>query len=236
MPVEIAALDSEGMSEGVRIDNTPRTCPHCNYGVEPKIHFAYLRDDNDKLEVITPCPRVECGRLTVSIYDRVGAQTYRFMRSEGRYHPHTKFPDEINEISSKFQTIYSHAEEAENQGLDEICGPGYRKALEFLVKDYAIAQSPEEKEKIATNYKLGAVIHDYISDAKVQQLAKRAAWLGNDETHYKKRWGMGLAELKDLIQLVVNAIENERIAMKYIKDMPEEGPKSAEDATEEKPT
>ena len=47
---------------------------------------------------------------------------------------------------------------------------------------------------------------------------------------------MGLAELKDLIQLVVNAIENERIAMKYIKDMPEEGPKSAEDATEEKPT
>ena len=51
------------------------------------------------------------------------------------------------------------------------------------MKDYAIAQSPEEKEKIATNHKLGAVIHDYISDAKVQQLAKRAAWLGNDETH-----------------------------------------------------
>ncbi|MEC5403874.1 hypothetical protein, partial [Clostridioides difficile] len=47
-----------------------------------------------------------------------------------------KFPDSIKEISSRFCNVYKQAESALNNDLDEICGMGFRKALEVLVKDY----------------------------------------------------------------------------------------------------
>jgi len=37
------------------------------------------------------------------------------------------------------------------QDLKEICGVGYRKALEFLIKDYVILNHDDEKEKIEKN-------------------------------------------------------------------------------------
>ena len=35
--------------------------------------------------------------------------------------------------------MLSQAETAEKYGLTLVCGPGYRKALEFLIKDYVLA-------------------------------------------------------------------------------------------------
>jgi hypothetical protein len=40
--------------------------------------------------------------------------------------------------SGDFLEIYRHAAFAEGDALDQICGPGYRKALEFLIKDYIV--------------------------------------------------------------------------------------------------
>lgn len=37
---------------------------------------------------------------------------------------------------------------AEQYKLLEICGVGYRKAIDFLIKDYSIANHPLEIEKI----------------------------------------------------------------------------------------
>ena len=60
------------------------------------------------------------------------------------------FSDRISSLSPKFVEIYNQAEKAEQWGLSEICGMGYRKALEFLVKDFAILMSPESEETIKT--------------------------------------------------------------------------------------
>lgn len=57
------------------------------------------------------------------------------------------FSQEIKDLSPNFVKIYHQAEQAENTGLSDICGLGYRKALEFLVKDYAIAFNPTETGK-----------------------------------------------------------------------------------------
>lgn len=48
------------------------------------------------------------------------------------------FSDIINEISPGFVKIYNQAHEAEIRLLDDIVGGGYRKALEFLIKDICI--------------------------------------------------------------------------------------------------
>jgi hypothetical protein len=52
-------------------------------------------------------------------------------------------------------------------------------------------------------------------------MAKRAAWLGNDETHYVRKWeDHDLEDLKSLIKVTGNWIEMEAITKKYIGDMP----------------
>ncbi len=51
-------------------------------------------------------------------------------------------------------------------------------------------------------------------DLRVRQCAERAIWLGNDETHYERRWmGKDLQDLKVLTKLTVNWIHSEALAI-----------------------
>ncbi len=50
---------------------------------------------------------------------------------------------------------------AEAIGLDQLEGIGLRKAMEFLVKDYAISKNPDQEEDIRSKF-LGACINEYI--------------------------------------------------------------------------
>lgn len=47
------------------------------------------------------------------------------------------FGPAVEAVSPAFVKIYAEAEQALALGLKEIAGPGFRKALEFLIKDYA---------------------------------------------------------------------------------------------------
>ena len=94
------------------------------------------------------------------------------------------FSKAIEQFSKRYCDVYRQAVKAENDGLTEICGMGYRKALEILIKDYAIKLQPEKEEQICKTM-LKNCIEKYITEERVQGLAKGAAWLGNNETHYK---------------------------------------------------
>lgn len=79
-----------------------------------------------------------------------------------------------------------------------------------------------EKEKEIKKTFLGKCIDVYVSNENIKQIAKRATWLGNDETHYEKIWkDKDLKDLKTLIQLTVKWIEMEETTKRAIKDMPE---------------
>jgi hypothetical protein len=82
-----------------------------------------------------------------------------------------RFPEEIGKISKKFIEIYEQAEFAEDKGLDQICGPGFRKALEFLIKDYCIGKKPESSENIKKKT-LTQVIATEIYDTKIKKMRK----------------------------------------------------------------
>jgi hypothetical protein len=153
----------------------------------------------------------------------------RFAASERyditRLSPHeatkVEYSPEISEVSPNFVGIYNQAIQAESLKLTHIAGMGLGKALEFLIKDFAIKHSPDKEDEVKKKL-LGACISTYIKDANVQKVAKRATWLRNDETHYVRKWeGKDIDDLKNLIRLTVNAIENVELAEKYQSDMPD---------------
>lgn len=130
-------------------------------------------------------------------------------------------PQEIKDLSPSFDKIYAQATQAEASGLDEIAGVGYRKAFEFLIKDFCISQSPEKESEIKGKF-LGKVINDYIEDPNIITCSKRASWLGNDETHYIRKWSdKDINDLKILIKLTCGWIENNILTQKYLEEMAE---------------
>lgn len=117
--------------------------------------------------------------------------------------------------------MYNEAAEAEHRELKGICGAGYRRALEFLIKDYLINEKARDKDEVVGKF-LGNCISEQIDDKRIKDCAKRAAWLGNDQTHYYRQWAdQDLEELKVLIDLTVNWIHNEALTEKFRSEMPE---------------
>ena len=55
---------------------------------------------------------------------------------------------------------------------------------------------------------------------QVKLCAERAAWLGNDEIHYERRWtNKDITNLKELITLTINWIHSCILTRKYADDM-----------------
>ena len=113
---------------------------------------------------------------------------------------------------------------AEENHLDQICGPGYRKALEFLVKDYLVSSvykdDPAKQDEVKKAF-LAAAIDKHIDQDRIKQCAKRAAWLGNDEVHYTRKWeDKDIHDLKSLVLMTVNHIDLTIESDRYLKEMP----------------
>ena len=97
--------------------------------------------------------------------------------------------------------------DAEQEHLDLIAGIGYRKALEFFVKDFSILTNPDDEEKI-TKMSLKQVIEDYIEDKELKTCALASAYIGNDEGHYyRKNPDKNLTDLKNYIHGVIYYLE-----------------------------
>jgi hypothetical protein len=96
---------------------------------------------------------------------------------------------------------------------------GYRKALEFLVKDYLKIKLPGSTIDIEKKL-LGKCIDELIDNPNIKAMAKRAAWLGNDETHYTRKWeDKDISDLKKLIKLTVHWIVLEKMTEQYQAEM-----------------
>lgn len=209
------------------IDTIPNECPLCHTAIVPvKVGQGFQVDV--RLELFFRCVNWKCLRSFVGIYqlDRarsIPGASYFELRTLVPNRPVSKqVVDAISEISPDYVRIWGQAQQAEAQGLDDIAGPGYRKALEFLVKDYAISlqEDNEAKEEIK-KIQLGGVIAKYLSGDKLPVVSARAAWLGNDQTHYEKRWvGKDLQDLKRLINATEHFIAMEILAATLPTEMP----------------
>lgn len=196
----------------------PRICPHCNTGIEPRFVDAYYVYESkyDQLYALFYCP--VCDRCFVGTYGigYIGADAPKLhlwnLLPYGE--SKTAFSSSISELSPSFIKIYHQSEKAEQIGLDEICGIGYRKALEFLIKDFAISSNPDDTEKIQRQ-NLAPCISEYMDNPKIKTLATASAWIGNDETHYvRKHEDYDVANLKAFISAMVSYIDSEILVLK----------------------
>jgi len=234
MPTKVAVKYNKDLKiqEGnFNVNKIPDFCPVCHIEIKPLYRYAWLNDkilDEKRLQIIFLCPNENCQKLFISYYrpPRLGERhvldiDYYYNGSAPGGIRKKVFPEEIAKISPKFCKIYNQAKEAEERRLKEICGAGYRRALEFLIKDYLIKEKVE-KAKIIQETPLGTCIDKYVASERIKDCAKRAAWLGNDETHYIRIWeDKDLEDLKDLIELTVNWIRDEHLTRRIKKEMPE---------------
>ncbi|MDR7248951.1 hypothetical protein [Bacillus pumilus] len=206
----------------------PNLCPICNFHISPHfilVHVKWISDHEKLEEVLCGCPRPECNSLFFAEYEHLGHQGDRPYYELIKLYPSAKFDENfaetIAELSPNFVAIYNQARHAEKEGLDLICGVGYRKAIEFLVKDYAIKLNPSNEEDIKKKF-LVSCIKEYIPSPNIVFLTERAAWLGNDETHYERKWHeKDVQDLKMLIDLTCKYIDMELTTQKYRLEMSE---------------
>ena len=221
-----------GGTTKVTFDRKPDTCPHCHHGVDPRQMAAASLAGNPTtegtlLEVAYQCTRRACERMFIGRYRKHGSRDRFVLEGVAPLEfEEPEIPTEVTSVSESFTKIFREAAQAESMGLDEIAGVGYRKALEFLIKDYCIAQDSSDAQTVPKE-PLGAVIANRVTDPNIKECAKRAAWLGNDETHYVRRWeDKDIKDLKILIQLTVSWIGSSVLTEQYLKDMAGPAPQS----------
>jgi hypothetical protein len=202
------------------LNQLPDTCPICSFSISPTFILVYDKD-RWTTELLCGCPRNECASLFFAVYTEDTYSHNRF--SFRKCYPLTKlkkdFPQEVADLSPNFVAIFNQAHHAEQEGLDLICGVAYRKALEYLIKDYVLKVYPEDDSKIKS-MPLQQCVQKFISEPSIKLMAERATWLGNDETHYIRIWeDKDLQDLKNLIDLTVFFISMSLKALRYQEEM-----------------
>ncbi len=222
----------------VSVNELPDTCPFCHHAVHAKLRQSSISGTFDPdgyiyadtfVQSVYQCPRSECQHFFITLYkSHIKKKGHELLHEwifgdlevlPQLFKPQT-FAESVTNISPMFCAIYNEATHAEALHLLNVAGPGFRKALEFLIKDFLISEEPDKAEGIK-KMDLGNALANKISDANIKKCAQRAAWLGNDETHYERRWSNhDLSDLKRLVKLTVNWIESTLLTRDYEHAMP----------------
>jgi hypothetical protein len=224
-------IEIEG--EKYHLDLEPEQCPICHFAIAPRTLIAVLSANPDRdagvkayMDVAFQCVRRDCGSIFIGLYSNHGLleeddeiESFEFYGVLPSMFRKPDLSEEITQLSPNFAEIYGQAAAAEHYMLNQIAGVGYRKALEFLIKDYCIYRHPDKKEEIKAKF-LDKCIKTYVDDANIKDCAELATWLGNDETHYVRRWeDKDIKDLKALVNLTMTWIQTNLLTEKYRKEM-----------------
>jgi hypothetical protein len=212
--------------------SNPNVCPHCHVVNTPhNLWYVFSNDSDNKLAFISSwnCANSDCAKVFVTLHKLNGNQ-FIFKRFLNGLPKGPDWPKPILNLrngntinsgqpeSSKFIKTYLQSLVAENDGLDELAGMGYRKAIEYLVKDWAIQNDPNDIEIINSSW-LGSIItRYYVGDIK--EILERATWLGNDQAHYKRIFeDFDINDLKELIDLIMVELDRQFKKKHYIDNI-----------------
>jgi hypothetical protein len=225
IPIRLETLYDDNTAGQVEYNKIPDECPICHHGIDVRIKLVYRKNfAAEDSQIIFQCPRKDCLSFFIGYYKGFpkSHNPYILTNIAPKKHLERDFKDIIMSISPQISLIYNESSIAEQLELTQICGVGYRKALEFLIKDYAIYHATDnaQKEDIKSNF-LSDVIRDHIDNQNIQDIASRATWLGNDETHYIRKWiDKDINDLKILIELTIRWIELVEMSSDYKNQMP----------------
>lgn len=196
----------------------PDECPYCNQGISPKI--STKTEYNDKLNlnvgILYQCPTCKKYFSREYLVDkdfdvRISGKNTRLIKYDVLKKVSYDLPSEIDIVSKPFKEIYMQSLLAESEGLDLISGIGYRKSIEFLIKDFLINYQDQDSEQIAKLPLAQAI--GKIENKKIQNLSKATTWLGNDETHYQRKFDdKDVSDMKRFIKALTFYISSEIVA------------------------
>lgn len=204
-------------NHGYKVE-VPDPCPICHRHSQLEIVKAGQTNHDTSVQVIYRCAYSGCRSFFIGYYGMISEKSLLSVKPIKPVV--SQFHEVITKLSPTFIEVFTEAEEASQMGLAQIAGPGYRKAFEFLIKDYANSLAPDKTGDIEKKFS-GTVVSEFITDTRIQAVAKRALWLGNDETHYLRKWtDHGINDLVTLINLTAKWIEIEHLSESYVKEIP----------------
>lgn len=190
----------------------PNTCTYCDKGIDPIIinKFAYSFYDLCNIVITYKCPC--CEQIFFAKYQAnpmtlgYGMECLYPFEVIGGHKSAQEFDECVKDISQDFIKIFNDAYISEQSGCTSIVGIAYRRAFEFLIKDYAIKYNPNDADTIKT-MNLSDCIKKYSPTEDVKNLLLRASWVGNDFAHYESRHeDIDVNDLKQLILLSLDSI------------------------------
>ncbi|MGJ9383248.1 hypothetical protein [Salipaludibacillus sp. CF4.18] len=210
------------VNHNLSVNKFPHQCGLCHKNIDPIfISSVFVRGGSKTnfMESSFQCTNLDCHSLIIGYYTRNSpAEMFSLEKTAPNKPIANEFSEEIKEVSPYFVNIYNQSFEAEQNELTLISGIGYRKALEFLIKDYLTYLNSDEDEKY-TRMPLGQCLNQ-LDNTNIKEMAKRASWIGNDEAHYTRKWeDKDVTDLKRLIEVTVYYISMEVSSNKYLEEM-----------------
>ncbi len=189
----------------------PDECPICKHSIQPvELLLNGYRDNISRRHIVAAYLCKHCYRPFIVHFNINDSTAVRTFVAPDRFATR-HFDEHISSVSPAFVKIYNEALAAESSGLNEVSGIGYRKALEFLIKDFLIHKNSDDKEKIE-NMQLANCIANKVTNENLKAVASRSTWLGNDQTHYVQKFAeFDVADMKKFIDATVYWISMELI-------------------------
>lgn len=187
----------------------PAICPHCGFGTDAIVKENNYYSFNDGRLLTSVCECTACHKSFFFACENPGTNTddapMVCMYPSTQIEPYKN--ENLAAISERFIDMYNQALQAEYNQNFELAAIGFRSSLEILVKDYAIQELGEPAETVAKQSLCNAIA-TYLQQADLVNTADVVRILGNDYTHYKRKYPEhDFVLLKKYMEIFLSQIE-----------------------------
>ncbi|MFR0781194.1 MAG: hypothetical protein ACLSH8_16535 [Zhenhengia sp.] len=209
-------IQFENYTYGTKKFKRPITCPHCKISTASTvIEVNEIKSTEKYLNIIYEC--TSCHKeyyvcymeSAVSlIFDVLGIFPHPIFSER-------IFPETIHNISPNFPSLYNQAYFAEEHQKFDIAAMGYRKALEVLIKDFAINSLNKPQSEVLKKT-LANSISEYLDGFDTFVAAECIRILGNDYTHYELRYtDVDFSYIRKYLDFFITRIEMQAITSSH---------------------
>lgn len=185
----------------------PATCPYCGTSTDAILANKSNFSLDGKAMITSSCKCTACNKtfFFACVSDGNGNAPNVCLYPDVTFVPYQN--DILKSISERFIDMYNQALQSEFVGNIDLAAIGYRSALEILVKDFAINELGKDTEEVSKK-KLCAAIGEYLNQDDLVKTADVIRILGNDYTHYKRKYpDQDFKLLKAYMEIFLKQIE-----------------------------